>query len=49
MSAIHSTTIFDYTAPVLGVVVDQQLHVVAVTAGSAAEQAGLQPGDIIGA
>jgi serine protease Do len=52
MSAIHSTTIFDYAAPVyaapvLGVVVDQQLHVVAVTAGSAAEQAGLQPGDII--
>ena len=31
----------------LGVVVDQQLRVVAVVAGSAAEQAGLQPGDII--
>ena len=35
------------TAPVLGVVVDQQLRVVAVVAGSAADQAGLHPGDLI--
>jgi S1-C subfamily serine protease len=51
-SAIYSTTIYDNTAPVhaapvQGVVVDQQLRVVAVVAGSAADQAGLQPGDII--
>lgn len=47
ISAIHSTTIKDYAALVLGVVVDQQLRIVAVAAGSAADQAGLQPGDII--
>jgi S1-C subfamily serine protease len=51
-STLYSTTITDYAAPVyaalvLGVVVDQQLRVVAVVAGSAAGQAGLQPGDII--
>jgi membrane-associated protease RseP (regulator of RpoE activity) len=51
-STLYSTTINDYAAPVhavpvLGVVVDQQLRVVAVTTGSAADQAGLQPGDII--
>ncbi len=36
-----------YPAPVLGVVVDQNLRVVDVEAGSAADQAGIRRGDVI--
>ncbi|MFN8476790.1 MAG: PDZ domain-containing protein [Kouleothrix sp.] len=37
----------DYPAPVLGIVADAQLHIIDIEPGSAAEQAGLQRGDVI--
>jgi hypothetical protein len=37
----------DFTAPVLGVVVDKDMKVLHIEAESAAEQAGIQVGDIL--
>jgi len=43
----HTYVLLSEAAPVFGLVVDQKLTVVEVERGGAAEQAGIQPGDIL--
>lgn len=46
-SPTNSITFIDYAAPELGIVVDASLQIVQVVPGSAAEQGGLQKGDVV--
>lgn len=41
------TTVIDYAAPELGIVVDSQLKIIQIESKSAAEQGGLQKGDVL--
>ena len=46
-TTLTSTTVVDYAAPALGVVVDAQRRVVDIEANSAAERAGIRRGDVL--